>query len=140
MAIRPTEMATREEVNAMKAVLDLRRRDHVRLRALLAAFSCGLRKCEVRRLLVGDFRRIDGQSVLTPRTAKQRNGEPQRVVPMADADDIKALAKYIEQEHGAEPDPTTRLFWTAGTRYPFKRTVLTDKFVTYHIARLRELA
>ena len=140
MAVRPTEMATKDEVEAMKAVLDLRRKDHVRLRALLAVLCCGLRKVEVRRLLTGDFRKIDGQWAITPRTAKQRKGEPQRVVPLADPDDIKALAKYIEQEHGGDPDPCTKLFWTAGTRHPFRKTPITDKFVAYHIQRLRELA
>lgn len=140
MAIRPTEMATREEVNKMKAVLDLRRKDHVRLRALLAALCCGLRKCEIQRLVVGDFRRIDCGWALTPRTAKQRKGQPQRVVPVADADDIKALARYIEQEHGRCPDPEARLFWTAGTRHPFRKTPISDKYVSYHIARLRQMA
>lgn len=140
MPIRPTEMATKAEVNAMKAALDLRRKDHVRLRALLAALCCGLRKCEARRLRVGDFRKIDGTWALTPRTAKQRSGEPQRVIPFVDGDDIKAIVRYIAQEHGDEPDADKKLFWTAGTRHPFKKTALTDKYVSYHLAWLREQA
>ena len=107
--IRPTEMIELAEIEALKALLDRRKRDDVRLLALLIVLSCGLRKGEVCRLRVGDYRLIEGQWCIVSETLKQRGDKVvRRVVPIADEEANAILAKYLRQEHGAEPEATAR--------------------------------
>lgn len=122
---RPTQVATLDDVRAMREGLDMRRRDHVRLGAILAALSSGLRRGEVCGLTVGDLAPIDGVPMLRVRTLKRRK-EIMRHVPLL-AGDAAIVAKYIGQEHGGKPDPTAPLFRAAGTRHPFAHGPITPK-------------
>lgn len=83
MAIRSTEMIEQQEITKLKALLDRRRRDDVRVLAMLTVLCFGLRKEETLRLLVGDYRCIEGQPCLVSQTVKRRTGkEMRRVIPI----------------------------------------------------------
>jgi integrase/recombinase XerD len=135
MSVRPTEPATGDDLVAMRSQLDLRRRDHVRVAAVLVALGLGLRRGEVCALNVGDFRAHEGLPVLDVVTLK-RNRMTRRLVPIV-AHDAALLTKYIEQQHGREPDPTTPLFVTSSAHHPCTTRRLTPKAVAYWVARLR---
>lgn len=135
MSVRPTELATAQDVAALRAPLDLRRRDHVRVTALLVALGVGLRRGEVCALNVGDFRTHESRPVLHVSTLKRR-GEMKRLVPLC-ASDAALVAKYVSQQHGRTPNPTAPLFVTSSLHYPFTTRRLTPKAVAYWITRLR---
>lgn len=59
MSIRPTEMITPEEAAALRRLLDYRCRADARVGAMLTTLIHGLRQGELRRLRVGDFRKVD---------------------------------------------------------------------------------
>lgn len=135
---RPTEVATRDEIEAMRATLDGRRKDHVRTGAILTALAVGLRRGEVCALDCGDLRIVDGVPVLHVATLKRRK-RVARLVPLK-PDDAAAIAKYVRQQHGATPDPAAPLFMTAGTRYPFTTARLTARAVICTVQTLRRHA
>lgn len=136
---RPTQVATREDVRAMRDQLDMRRRDHVRIGAILAALAAGLRRGEVCGLTVGDIEHLDAQPHLRVRTLKRRK-EVMRHVRLLPAS-AAVLAKYIAQEHGAQADPGAPLFRAAGTRYPFASGPITPKGIACALRVLvREVA
>lgn len=136
--IRPTEVATSEDVRAMRAKLDHRRREHIRLAAFLVALEAGLRRGEICALNVSDLRDHEGCPVLHVSTLKRR-GRVKRMVPLA-PDDAALLNKYVRQEHGPEPDPEAPLFRTTGQRFPFRVTRITPKAVAHCLARLFKAA
>src|SRR5262245_61317074 len=110
MSKRPTEPATARDLAALRGRLDLRRRDHVRVAAVLVSLGVGLRRGEVCELNVADFRTHQDRPVLHVKTLKRR-GETKRLVPLC-KDDAAVIAKYIEQQHGRAADPSAPLFVT----------------------------
>src|SRR5437868_2874465 len=97
--IRRTEMGTREHLNQMKAILDARFRDDVRVLALIVALGAGLRSGEVRGLNVEDFKPHEGEPVLDVMTLKRRGKVVKRMIPISSSD-AAMLTKYIVQQHG----------------------------------------
>lgn len=121
----------------MRDALDLRRRADVRTGALFIALCLGLRRGEIQRLTVGDVLVVGPRTCLSVETLKQRAArKQQRLVPLAGAEDQALLARYVRQEHGAEPDRNARLFRTAATRHPFKKGPITAKAIEHSIKRL----
>jgi site-specific recombinase XerD len=137
--VRPTETATREQIEKMKAQLDARKKEDVRILALLVALAAGLRAGEVRGLNVEDFKHHDGQPVLHVLTLKRRGKVVKRLVPLTTAD-AATLAKYVGQQHAKQTDAKAPLFTTSAKHYPFLEQRLTSKAITYHLRRLREQA
>lgn len=135
MSIRPTEPATAADLRAMRAQLDLRRRDHVRVAAMLTVLGLGLRRGEVCALNVGDFRKHEGHPVLDVVTLKKRRVS-RRLVPVAESD-ARLLAKYVAQQHGTDADPGAALFVTCATYHPCTARRLTPKAVSYWVTKLR---
>ncbi|MBI5487419.1 MAG: tyrosine-type recombinase/integrase [Deltaproteobacteria bacterium] len=136
---RPTEPATAEDLDAMLARLDLRRTDDNRVAAILAALAAGLRRGEVCGLNVADFRKHEDQPVLHVETLKRRDQRVKRLVPLSPTQ-AATIAKYIRLEHGSDPEGSSPLFRTSGTRYPFRKDRLTARAVEYNIRRLRKRA
>lgn len=125
---RPTELIEHEQVEAIFAAFDMRRRDHVRAAAIVTALAHGLRRSEACALSVGDFYpRGDGHSLRVATLKKKK--QSMRHVPLG-KDAEARIAKYIAQEHG-KPDPSTPLFFTAATRYPFEKQRLTPRAVMH---------
>jgi site-specific recombinase XerD len=137
--IRPTENATKEDSDAMKAQLDRRRPDDVRTLVVLICLAYGLRRGEVCGLNVADFRTHEGHPVLHVETLKQRDRRVKRLVPIA-AEDAAILQKYVRQEHGTTPAATDPLILTAGARFPFRVGRLTARTIEYQLRRLRTAA
>ncbi|MEZ4271039.1 MAG: tyrosine-type recombinase/integrase [Myxococcota bacterium] len=122
----------------MRAVLDLRRKDHVRLRAMLRrVLGVGLPRVRFAGFSFRISAKIDGSWTVTPRTAKQRRGN-HNIVP-ADPTMSKRLP-VTSVRSTAIGRPNIKLFWTAGTRYPFRRSPMSHKYIEYHITKLREQA
>lgn len=128
---RPTEFATPSDLDAMRAVLDGRKRADVRAAAILAALAAGLRRGEVCALNVVDFREHDGVPVLHVETLKRRK-RVKRLVPLK-PDAAAVIAKYLRGEKRSVAEP---LFTTAGTRYPFTRERLTARAVAVLVKSL----
>ncbi len=124
---RPTEVADRGDVDAILGALDFRRRDHVRIGAIVVALASGLRRGEVCALRMEDFAVQNGVRVLRVVTLKKAV-EVMRNVPVSSAGEA-LIAKYIKQEHGSEADAKAPLFRTTGTRHPFAVKQLTPKAV-----------
>jgi len=118
----------------MRRQLDLRRREHVRVAAVLVALALGLRRGEVCALNVGDFRMHEGRPVLDVASLKRKR-QTRRLVPVA-APDAELMARYVGQYHGPAPDAESPLFVTSSARHPFTTRRLTPKAVAYWIARL----
>ena len=135
MSVRPTEPATAEDLAAMRSQLDLRRRDHVRVAAMLSVLGLGLRRGEVCALNIGDCRKHEGYPVLDVVTLKKRRTS-RRLVPVAERG-ARLLAKYVDQQHGADADPGAPLFVTCATHHPCTARRLTPKAVSYWVTKLR---
>lgn len=141
MPLRPTEPFEVSEIHRMKSALDLRRRADVRNAALLVALCLGLRRGEIQRLTIRDVIVVAGRTCLSVETLKQRSARKrQRLVPIANAADAALLARYIRQEHGAAPDPSSSLFRTAATRHPFQRGPITARAIDHTIKRVARRA
>lgn len=137
MSVRPTEPVEADELRALKGLPDRRSCTGTRVLALLIALAAGLRKGEVCGLRVGDLCQVQGQLCLRVQTLKQRGDKPVwRLVPVADGKDAGVLGRYVQQEHGAEPDPVAPLFRTSGKHYPFRKGPLTARAVDYTVKRL----
>ena len=135
MSVRPTERATAADLRATRAQLDLRRRDHVRVAAMLSVLGLGLRRGEVCALNVGGFRKHEGHPVLDVVTLKKRRTS-RMLVPVAESD-ARLLAKYVDQQHGADADPRAPLFVTCATHHPCTTRRLTPKAISYWVTKLR---
>ena len=136
MPARPTEPLTGDEFGRMMACLDRRKRDDVRVGALLVVLRLGLRRGEVIGLRVRDVLSLDDGLALSVRTLKQRSRRPKhRVVPVTNPDAASLLAKYLKQSH-AHSDPDEPLFFTLGRHGPWERTELTPKAIDYWVKRL----
>lgn len=140
MTLRPTEPIEPAELRRMRAVLDLRRRDDVRVGALLVVLSVGLRKGEVVKLTVGDVVEFEGVLCVNVRTLKQRGRRRERLVPLPSAEDTCVLRKYLAQEHGATHDTSSPLFSTLGRHGPWARRPITPDAVDYWVSELRRRA
>jgi len=140
MTVRPTEPIEPDELRRMRQCLDRRRRDDVRVLAMLVALALGLRRGEVIGLNVGDLKTVSGVVCLVVRTLKQRGKRRERLIPVTDPEDAALLARYVRWEHGDGPDPESPLFMTSATRHPFRRTRLTEKAVAYRVKQLTDRA
>ncbi|MCP4455707.1 MAG: tyrosine-type recombinase/integrase [Planctomycetes bacterium] len=135
--IRPTEMVDADEITQIKAALDRRKREDVRLWAMMSVLELGLRREELMRLTVGDYRPVEGQWCIVSQTVKQRGNKiTRRIIPVANDTDNAVLARYIQQEHGASPDPEAPLFRTLGKHHPFRKGPLTARAVNYNVSQL----
>jgi integrase/recombinase XerC len=136
VTVRPTEPVEPDELSKMRGVLDRRRRDDVRMLAMLVPLALGLRRGEVIALNVGDLKTVAGVLSFRVRTLKQRGKKRERLAPVTDPDDAALLERYTRWEHGDEPDPGAPLYLTSATRHPFRRTRLTPKAVEHRLKRL----
>lgn len=134
--LRPTEPIERDELERLQAALDLRRRDDVRVGALLAVLSLGLRKHEVVQLAARDVVKVDGVLCLNVQTAKQRGKRRERLVPVPEATRANVLGKYWAQEHGSSREAERPLFFTLGRHGPYERSRITADTIDYWIAKL----
>jgi integrase/recombinase XerC len=138
---RPTEPTTPQDIEAMRAALDLRKRGDVRLAAMLVVLAHGLRRGELIALRVGDFRLNEDVSVLHTPTLKKRGAAvTKRLVPLSSVEDAALLQRYVKQEHGTQPDAEAPLFQTSDQHWPFRRVAATAKTVSYNLAQLRKRA
>jgi site-specific recombinase XerD len=125
----------------MRDTLDLRRKSDVRTGALLVALCLGLRRGEIQRLTIGDLLVVGTTTCLSVETLKQRSTRrKERLVPLPGDEAQSLLARYVRQEHGAEPDRAAHLFRTAATRYPFKKGPITAKAIEHAIKQLASRA
>lgn len=138
MSARPTEVLLDGERGRIGAGFDMRRSRDVRDAALHAALDHGLRRGEACALNLGDVTEHNGHPVLRVRTLK-RGGTHVRLVPLG-PDAAVIIAKYVDQEHGANLDPNAPLFRTLATRYPFRTSRLTPRAVACAIAVWRRRA
>ncbi len=141
MPARPTEPITGDEFARIMARLDKRKREHVRVGALLVALRLGLRRGEIIALQLRDVIEVDGSICFSVRTLKQRQGKrPFRVVPISDAGAARLLRNYIEREFGRNPEPEAVLFRTLGKHGQCRVGGLTPRAVNYWVKRLSRLA
>lgn len=126
---RPTQPFNFADTDAIFANLDMRRRSHARVAAIMTALTSGLRRGEVCALRVSDFYALSGGRTLRVETLKKKR-KIMRHVPLTEVGAAR-IAKYIGQEHGERPDKDAPLFRTAGTRYPFTRGPLTPRAVAH---------
>ena len=136
MTARPTEPLTGGEFAQMLACLDRRRRDDVRVGALLIALRVGLRRGEVIGLRLRDVLAVDGRVALSVRTLKQRSRRPrERVIPISNEDAAALVLKYVAQVHRAS-HPDAPLFSTMGKHGPWMKTAITPKAIDYWVKRM----
>jgi site-specific recombinase XerD len=133
--LRPTEPIEMHELDKLHAALDLRRKDDVRVAALLVVLSLGLRKSELIGLTTADIVRVDGVLCLNVRTAKQRGKKRERLVPVTESLRANVINKYLAQQHW--PSNQARpLFSTLGRHGPYESRAITPDTVDYWISKL----
>jgi len=141
MPARPTEPITGDEFARIIGRLDRRKREHIRVGALLVALRVGLRRGEIIALRVRDVIEVDGSVCFSVRTLKQRRGKrPLRVVPISDESAARLLRAYMDREFGRNPTPEAALFRTLGKHGECKVGELTPRAVNYWVKRLSQLA
>ncbi len=137
--IRPTEPATAADVEAMFAQLDLRRKEDIRVAAILVALAAGLRRGEICNLNMADFRTHEDHPVLHVETLKRRGERVKRLVPLTPAR-AAIISKWLGVRGRRNSDPNAPLFLTSGKHYPFREERATARTIEYQLRRLRSEA
>src|SRR5690606_20905207 len=135
MTARPTEPLTHDDFRRMMTCLDLRKRDDVRVGAMLVVLRLGLRRGELLNLLVDDVLKLGGGPAILRRILKQRGRKRQRVLPIADPEAAALVIKYIRLEHGVAPARHAALFSTLGRHGLCERSPVTARAVDYWVRR-----